>query len=125
MDKNIQNISIKNNIKLLYWISFFNNLWFWLGTWVLYYLLFTDYTGIGMIEMAMIISIVVFEIPSGALADLLGKKKTLILGLGIIFLGDLAMGLAPNFVVLFLSAFLVLWVLLFFLELLRRLPMIL
>ncbi len=97
--------SIKNNIKLLYWISFFNNLLFWLGIWVLYYLLFTDYTGIGIIETAMIISIVVFEIPSGALADLLGKKKTLILGLGVIFLGDLAMGLAPNFVVLFLSAF--------------------
>ena len=105
MDKNIQNISIKNNIKLLYWISFFNNLWFWLGIWVLYYLLFTNYTGVGIIETAMIISIVIFEIPSGALADLLGKKKTLILGLGIIFLGDLAMGLAPNFVVLFLSAF--------------------
>ncbi len=102
---NIKSTSIKNNIKLLYWISFFNNLWFWLGIWVLYYLLFTDYTGIGIIETAMIISIVAFEIPSGALADLLGKKKTLILGLGIIFLGDLAMGLAPNFVVLFLSAF--------------------
>ncbi len=103
---NIKSTSIKNNIKLLYWISFFNNLWFWLGVWVLYYLLFTDYTGIGMIETVMIGAAVFFEIPSGALADLLGKKKTIILGLGIISLGNLIMSLAPDFKILFLSAFL-------------------
>ena len=97
--------TVKNNINLLYFISFFNNLLFWLGVWVLYYLLFTNYTGVGMIETAMIIAVVFFEIPSGALADLLGKKKTLIIGLGIICLGDLTMGLAPNFSILFVAAF--------------------
>ncbi len=99
--------NIKNNIKLLYWISFFNNLWFWLGIWALYYLLFTNYTGIGIIETVMIGAAVFFEIPSGALADLLGKKKTIILGLGIISLGNLTMGLALDFKILFLSAFLI------------------
>ena len=95
---------MQNNIKLLYWISFFSNLWFWLGTWVLYYLLFTNYTGVGIIETAMIISIVVFEIPSGALADLLGKRKVLILAFLVVALSEFTMAGAINFWMLMFSA---------------------
>jgi len=95
---------MKNNIKLLYWISFFNNLWFWLGTWALYYLLFTNYTGVGIIETAMILSVVVFEIPSGALADLLGKRKVLVLAFLVVALSEFIMAGAVNFWMLIFSA---------------------
>ncbi len=104
MNKSKVHNEMQNNIKLLYWISFFNNLWFWLGTWALYYLLFTNYTGVGIIETAMIISVVVFEIPSGALADLLGKRKVLILAFLVVALSEFIMAGAINFWMLIISA---------------------
>jgi MFS family permease len=97
-------VNMKNNIKLLYGISFFNNLWFWLGIWALYYLLFTNYTGIGIIETAMIVSVVVFEIPSGALADLFGKRKILILAFLVVAFSEFIMAGAVNFWMLMFSA---------------------
>jgi len=94
----------QRNIKLLYAISFVNYLWFWLGVWALYYLLFTDYIGIGWIETAMIVTVTLFEIPSGALADLLGRKTTLLLAFAIITIGNLMEAVAFDFWILFIAA---------------------
>ena len=70
---------MKRNIKLLKFILPLNQAWFWLGIWILYYLRFTNYTGIGLIEAVVITTGFIFEIPTGALADLIGKKKTIII----------------------------------------------
>lgn len=66
------------NIKIAYALSFCKNSWFWLGTWIFFYLKFTNYAGIGVVETALIVSMTISEIPTGAIGDLLGKKKTLI-----------------------------------------------
>jgi len=94
----------QRNIRLLYVLSFLNYLWFWLAIWVFYYLLFTNYAGVGMIETAMIISMVVFEVPSGVLADLLGKKKVLILAFLAVAISEFVMSGALNFWMLIISA---------------------
>ena len=73
----INSMSLQRNIKLAYLFSFFNYAWFWLGIWVFYYLRFTTYGGIGLIETVLIATMTLAEIPTGAVADLLGKKWSL------------------------------------------------
>lgn len=63
------------NIILAYILSYLRQSCFWLGIWVYYYLRFTNYAGIGLIESIMILTMTVGEIPTGAIADLLGKKE--------------------------------------------------
>ena len=67
------------NLKLLMWIKIFNSTLFWLGIWVLYYLKFTDYAGIGLIETAAFIIGVALEIPAGITSDKFGHKTNLVL----------------------------------------------
>lgn len=95
------------NIRLAYLLAYLNASWFWLGIWVLYYLLFTDYAGIGFIETVMIATGFLFEIPTGAIADLLGKKKSLICAFLLVTIGNAIMGLAVGFYHLILSVFII------------------
>lgn len=95
----------EKNIAILYVITFLSNLWFWMGIWVLYYLLFTDFAGIGLIETFMVLSVLIFEIPSGALADLIGKRKVLIFAFLVTAIAEIMMGLAVNFLMLGSAAF--------------------
>lgn len=84
----------------MYLITAFDYSWFWAAIWVLFYLRFTNYAGIGLLESVMIITSVIGEIPTGAIADLLGKKKTLMLSFLFGILGNLLMGFASSFFVL-------------------------
>lgn len=70
-----------------------------------YYLRFTNYAGIGLIETVLIITMTVMEIPTGAIADLLGKKVTLIFSYLLQAISGFIMAFAPNFVLLLLSVF--------------------
>jgi MFS family permease len=96
---------IKRNIPLSYILAFSKTTWFWLGIWIFYYLRFTNYAGIGIIETVLIVTITLAEIPTGAIADLFGKKKTLILAFLLESIGGFMMAAAPNFNVLVLSVF--------------------
>lgn len=84
------------NITLAYFLSFFGHCWFWLGIWVFYYLRFTDYAGIGILETVFILTSTVADIPTGAIADLLGKKLTLFSAFLLQGIGMIMMGLTPN-----------------------------
>lgn len=92
------------NIRLVYILAFLYKLLFWLAVWVFYYLLFTDYAGIGLIEAVMALVFVVMEVPSGALADLIGRKRSLVLAFFLIFAGNMLMAFAPTYAYLILSA---------------------
>ncbi|MCX6727126.1 MAG: MFS transporter [Candidatus Shapirobacteria bacterium] len=94
------------NIKLAYILSYIKTSWFFLGVWVFYYLRYTNYAGIGLIETVLIVTTTITEIPTGAIADLLGKKYTLTLSFVFQFLCNLLMALAPNFQMLLFSVFL-------------------
>lgn len=90
---------------MAYILAFCRNDWFWLGIWVFYYLKFTNYAGIGIIETVLILTMTITEIPTGAIADLFGKKKTLFLSYLLLGLGNIGMGLAPSFFVLAAAVF--------------------
>lgn len=84
------------NVRLLKLIIPLRFAWFWLGVWLPYYLLFTSYAGVGIIE-AIVISLSFFlEIPSGAIADIMGRKRAIIVGLLLAVVGNVLMGLAGN-----------------------------
>jgi MFS family permease len=88
------------NIKLVYILSFLRTSWFWLGIWVYYYLRFTNYAGIGLLETIMVLTFTLTEIPTGAVADLLGKRKTMITAFLLLFLGEFTMGMASSYTML-------------------------
>lgn len=71
----------------------------------MFYLRFTDYAGIGLLEMVMISTLFLAEIPTGAVADLLGRKMTLAVGAFFGFMGNLLMGSAADFSMLLFSVF--------------------
>lgn len=85
------------NIKLSYAINFLNSSLFWIPIWVFYYLRFTNYAGIGIIESIMILTSITAEIPTGAIADLLGKRLTLIASFIFRAAGNILMGFAVSF----------------------------
>jgi len=91
--------------KLYYFLAFFKNSWFWLGIWIFYYLRFTDYAGIGIIETVMITTTTLSEIPTGAIADLFGKKITLTCGFIIECVATLILATASNFLTVVFSIF--------------------
>lgn len=91
------------NVKIAYYLSFLWRSWFWLGIWVFYYLRFTDYAGIGFLEAVMITTSTLGEIPTGAIADILGKKKAVSIAFLLSALGNLIMAFAPNYWILVAS----------------------
>lgn len=93
------------NVKISYILAFLFESWFWFGIWIFYYLRLTDFAGVGLAEAVMISTRLIAEIPTGAIADLIGKKKTLFLAFATSALGNLLMGLAPNYLLLLISIF--------------------
>lgn len=92
-----------SNVSIAYLLSFLWRSWFWLGIWIFYYLKFTDYAGIGFLEAVMITTATIGEIPTGAIADMVGKKKAVVVAFVISGMGNLAMAFAPSYEVLLLS----------------------
>lgn len=91
------------NITVAYTLSFLWRSWFWLGIWIFYYLRFTDYAGIGFLETVMIATATIGEIPTGAIADIVGKRKAVILAFVLGALGNVIMALAQNYWMLVVS----------------------
>lgn len=76
-----QEALLQRNITVVYILTALSNAWFWIAIWVYFYLRVTDYAGIGLLETIMILTYFLGEIPTGAIADLLGKKKTMIISI--------------------------------------------
>lgn len=96
-------LSKNRNINLSYILTYLNHSYFWLGTWIFFYLQFTDYAGIGLIESIVIILSIVLEIPTGVLADTIGKRKTLMIAFLLSGIGNLVFGFSNSFPMLILS----------------------
>lgn len=95
------------NIQIAYILTILKNSWFWLGVWVFYYLRFTDYAGIGLIEMSFVTAMTISEIPTGAISDLLGKKKTLFTSFILQAVGGYMMAFAPHVSWLIIAVFII------------------
>jgi MFS family permease len=95
----------RRNLLLYYAFSFLVGFYIATGTTVLFeQRLGLSYAQIFTLDALYMLMFVFFEVPSGALADLLGRKKTILAGLAILILAAIATGNAQNFVHLFLSS---------------------
>jgi len=65
-----------------------------------------SYSQVFILGAFYMLMFILFEVPSGAFADLLGRKKTIALGCLLLTLGAITSGLSNNFWQLFLSFFL-------------------
>src|SRR6266705_6173582 len=85
------------NVSKLYIITALTNLWFFTGSWLYFYRLYMADRQIGVLDgLAFGIGILA-EVPSGALADLLGRKRQLLLGLSLMSGGFLLQGFAAAY----------------------------
>lgn len=79
MHRHLSSFGVKN-IALFYWLTLFINGWFILPNWMFFYRQFITQTQVGVVEGIAVIIGIIMEVPSGVLADLLGKRNTIILG---------------------------------------------
>lgn len=63
------------NIRLYYFLTFFLNAWFFMPNWVFYFNQFISIKEIALLSGTAKVLQIFMEIPSGAIADLLGYKK--------------------------------------------------
>lgn len=87
---------MERNIKLAHFLSFAFHGWFWMGNWIFYYLTFGGYATVAMLDSGALLAGVLYEIPTGAFADMVGKKKTLILAFFFQMIGNVLMGLSNS-----------------------------
>lgn len=86
---------MKKNLLIGYFLAFANELYLPIAIWLLFFLQYLDFTQVAIIGALTTVSSNIFEIPTGAISDLIGRKWTLFwsfvlsaLGLVIIFTGN-------------------------------------
>jgi MFS family permease len=70
----------ETNVRWLYIVTILQNAWFQVGNWVLYVLLYMNTGTFAVYESVAFGLGILTEIPSGAFADLFGRRKTVIIG---------------------------------------------
>jgi MFS family permease len=90
-------MSVEKNIRLGYLLVFFNNLFFWMAPWLLFMLRYISFSQVAVIQAIGLGTRVLAELPSGVFADLLGKKKALILAFMLTSIGEAMMIIQPSF----------------------------
>lgn len=86
-----------SNIKWFYLLSALNNVWFIEGNWFFFWMRFMSSTELGILDASVFAYGLIAEIPSGAIADLLGKRKSLIVSMFLSSAGTMFMALAQGF----------------------------
>jgi len=87
-----------SNVKKLYAITALTNVWFFTGSWLYFYRMYLSDRQIGVLDGLVFGVGLIAEIPSGALADLLGRKNQLKIGLALMSVGFISQGLAQSYV---------------------------
>jgi MFS family permease len=93
------------NIVLLYWFNFFKSLQFFGAIAVPFYLhrAGLDYTRMFLLETIFSIGMFIFEIPTGVVADRLGRKVSLFLGACFFGAGFLVFGISTSYAILIIA----------------------
>ncbi len=95
----------RRNVLVYYAFSFLVGFYIATGTTVLFeQKLGLSYAQIFTLDAIYMLMFILFEVPSGALADLMGRKRTMLAGLAVLIVGAIATGNAQNFLHLFLSS---------------------
>ncbi len=69
----------RTNIYVAYILSFLGNIYFPAAAWLFFYLRFMTYTEVALLAAIGGIASIIFEIPTGAFADIVGRRTALIL----------------------------------------------
>jgi MFS family permease len=85
------------NILIFYIYSFLANLMFAATNWVFFFKEYISLAEIGIADGVAILIGIAMELPTGIVGDLVGKKKSLIIGSFIMGLGALTMGMSTTF----------------------------
>lgn len=70
---------MNKNLKIGYFLAFVNELYLPVAIWLLFFLRYLDFTHVAILGALSTISSNIFEIPTGAISDLIGRKWTLFL----------------------------------------------
>lgn len=92
-----------SNIARFYILTSFNNMWFLSGNWIFYWLRFMNYGQLGIMDATCFFFGLLMEVPSGAIADIIGKKKTITLAMFLAGVGFLFMGTATSLIALWIG----------------------
>lgn len=96
---------MKNNIKLLAVFNFFTDLKFHSAVLILYFAKVTNSFTLGMsIFSVVMISSAIFEVPTGIFSDLIGRKKTVVLGALSAIISAILYALGYSYWILFIGA---------------------
>lgn len=70
---------LPTHIKRLYIITFLGELYLIIPIWMFFYLRFLSFEQVALITIIQHVTAILFEVPTGAFADIFGKRKTLII----------------------------------------------
>jgi len=91
------------NVLLYYIINIALNMWFIEAIWYFYWGRFASYTTIGLVFSVASFVQLLTTIPTGALADMFGQKKSVVVGLGILVVGSICIAGGSSILVLFIG----------------------
>jgi MFS family permease len=98
---------MERNVKLYVWIQPLLGLLFTVPIWVAFEQRFLTYSQMALMEASTFIITILFELPSGVLADLIGRKKTLVIGWMIVTIGYILTGFSFNAITMIIGLLLV------------------
>jgi MFS family permease len=90
-------VKMNRNISLSYWVVFFYHFYFFFPVWYEYETSFASPAMVATILAVAHLLTVILELPTGALADLIGRKKTVFLGYLIVAGSWLYLSAAQNY----------------------------
>ncbi len=95
----------RRTVRLLSWFNFLNDFRLYAPVASLYYAQISgSYTAGMSVISAVMLSSVILELPTGVLSDLIGRKKTLVMGAALSLLSVCVYAMAPGFGVLLIGA---------------------
>jgi len=96
-------LNSRSNVRIAYILSFLSELYFPISVWLFYYLRFLDFKQIGILTAVKLISSNIFEVPTGAFADVVGRKISIVISFflyGLVMFGFAGVSVFWMFVVL-------------------------
>src|SRR5687767_10926487 len=88
---------LNRNVFLYYGAEFLSGLRFMAPVWVLFFGHYITFAQLTILEALGLLIGLILELPTGALADLIGRKKSVIIGYFVAGFGFVMIGLADNF----------------------------
>jgi MFS family permease len=82
------------NIRLYYILTFLSELYFIIGNWVFFWIKYMTYGQLGLLDMFAFSFGFIMEVPTGAIADRIGRKKTIMSAFFLAALGFLIIATA-------------------------------